>query len=54
MKTYSFLIVETLTRVVEVEGENLESAQNMLDEMIRTEEIVLDSEDYEGRTITPL
>ena len=54
MKTFEFMIVETLTRVVEIEGEDLQSAQAMLDEMIRTEEVVLDADDFEGRTIIPL
>lgn len=48
------MIIETLTRVVEIEGEDLQSAQTMLDEMIRTEEVVLDADDFEGRTIIPL
>ena len=54
MKTFEFMIVETLTRVVEIEGENLESAQNTLEEMIRTEEAVLNADDFAERTIIPL
>lgn len=49
MNKYRIKIVETLSRVVEVEAEDYESAYELVEEMIDREEIVLTYEDFEGR-----
>ncbi len=53
MKKYNVEIVETLSRVVEVEAKNYEEAENKVDEMYHNQEIVLDWEDIEDRDFKP-
>lgn len=46
METFKIEIQEFLSRIVEVEAYNAEDAISKVKKMYRTEEIVLDSEDY--------
>lgn len=43
---YRVEVVETLSRTIEVEAENIEVAEMMVEEMYNNQEIVLDSNDY--------
>lgn len=51
---YTFKIIETLSKVVEVESEDGDSAYDKVEEMINTEEVVLTADDFEGREIYPV
>lgn len=51
---YKFKVIETLSRIVEVEAEDSDSAYDKMEEMINTEEIVLTADDFEGREIYPI
>lgn len=53
MKKYRIKVIETLSRIVEVEAEDLSSAIDKVNKMIRSEEIVLSAEDFDGRDIYP-
>jgi len=53
MDKYKIKVIETLSRIVEVEAENLSSAIDNVNKMIRSEEIVLSAEDFDGRDIYP-
>jgi len=46
MKTYFIEVSETLSRVVEVQAEDSESAVKLVSDMYSKEEIVLDSSDF--------
>lgn len=46
MKTYSIEIIETLSRVVEIEADSVENALKSALEKYRNEDIVLDTNDY--------
>ena len=48
-----FRIIETYSKVVEVEAENMDSAQEKVEEMINTEEIALTDDDFEDIEIYP-
>lgn len=48
MKTFKVRVTETLNREVEVEAKDINDAENKVSEMYRNEEIVLDSEDFDG------
>lgn len=48
---YKFKVIETLSRIVEVEAEDSDSAYDKMEEMIDTEEVVLTADDFEGREI---
>lgn len=50
---YKFKIVETLSKIVEVEAEDIDSAYEEVKEMINTEEVVLTADDFDGREIYP-
>lgn len=50
---YKFKVIETLSRIVEVEAEDSDSAYDKVEEMIDTEEVVLTADDFEGREIYP-
>lgn len=50
---YKFKIVETLSKIVEVEAEDIDSAYEEVEEMINTEEVVLTADDFDGREIYP-
>lgn len=53
MKKYKIKVIETLSRIVEVEADDLSSAIDNVNKMIRSEEIVLSAEDFDGRDIYP-
>lgn len=46
---FKVCITETLQRVIEVEAEDKDTAYDKADDMIKNEEIVLDSSDYVSR-----
>lgn len=48
-----FRIIETYSKVVEVEAENMDSAHGKVEEMINTEEIALTDDDFEDIEIYP-
>lgn len=50
---YKFKIIETLSKIVEVEAEDEDSAYDKVEEMINCEEVVLTADDFEGREIYP-
>lgn len=50
---YKFKVIETLSRIVEVEAENTETAYEIVEEMVNTEEVVLTDDDFESREIYP-
>lgn len=50
---YKFKIIETLSKIVEVEADDRDSAFEKVEEMINTEEVVLTADDFEGREIYP-
>lgn len=49
MRKYKIKVIETLSRIVEVEADDLSSAIDNVNKMIRSEEIVLSAEDFDGR-----
>lgn len=53
MSKYKIKVIETLSRIVEVEADDLSSAIDNVNKMIRSEEIVLSAEDFDGRDIYP-
>lgn len=48
---YRFKIIETLSKIVEVEADDSLSAFEAVEEMINSEEVVLMADDFEGREI---
>lgn len=48
MQTFKVRVTERLTREVEVEAEDISDAENKVSEMYNNEEIVLDSNDFDG------
>ena len=48
---YKFKVIETLSRMVEVEAEDSDSAYGKVEEMINCEEVVLTADDFEDREI---
>lgn len=54
MNKYKFKIVETLSRVVEVEAKDGDSAYEKVEEMINCEDVVLTADDFEYREIYPI
>jgi hypothetical protein len=48
MSTYKIRITETLSRCVDVEAPDVDTAFNMVEEMYNSCEVVLDSEDFTG------
>ena len=48
---YKFTIIETLSRIVEVEADDRDSAYDKVEEMIVKEEVVLTADDFEDREI---
>lgn len=50
---YKFKIIETLSKIVEVEADDRDSAFEEVEEMINSEKIVLTADDFEGREIYP-
>lgn len=53
MKKYNVEVVETLSRVVEVEATTYEEAENKVDEMYHNQDIVLDYNDLESQDLKP-
>ena len=51
MKKYNVVITETLQREVEIEAPSPDDAYDIAEGMIKRCEIVLDADDFEGRTI---
>jgi hypothetical protein len=47
MKTYKVRIVETLSRIVEIEAKDADDAIDIVDDMYRDGGIVLDAGDYD-------
>ena len=50
---YKFRIIETYSKVVEVEAENMDPAHEKVEEMINTEDIALTNDDFEDIEIYP-
>lgn len=46
METFKVEIQEFLSRIIEIEAENIDEAVSKAKQMYQNEEIVLDSEDY--------
>lgn len=46
MKTFKIEVQEFLSRIIEIEAENIDDAVLKAKEMYQREEIILDSEDY--------
>ena len=53
VQEYRFKIIETLSKIVEVEADDRNSAFEKVEEMIAKEEVVLTADDFEGREIYP-
>ena len=51
MKKYNVVITEILQRKVEIEASSPNEAYDIAEGMIKRCEIVLDADDFEGRTI---
>lgn len=54
MKKYKIKVVETLSKVVEVEAEDYDLAFDKVEEMVDCEEVVLTADDFEGREFYPV
>lgn len=50
---YKFKIIETLSKIVEVETDDSDSAYEKVEEMINCGEVVLTADDFESRGIYP-
>lgn len=50
---YKFRVIETLSKVVEVEAEDSDLSYEKVEEMINSEELVLTADDFESRGIYP-
>lgn len=48
---YDITIIETLSRSIEVEADSYDDALIKVEEMYDNQEIILDSEDFKGKTI---
>ncbi len=46
METFKIEIQEFLSKIIEIEAKNIDEAVSKVREMYRSQEIVLDSEDY--------
>lgn len=51
---YKFKIIESLSKTVEVEADDRDSAYEKVEDMINTEEVVLTADDFEDREIYPI
>lgn len=51
---YKFKVIETLSKIVEVEADDKDSAYEKVEEMIAEEEVVLTADDFEDREIYPI
>lgn len=50
---YRIKVIEILSKVVEVEAEDYDSAFEKVEEMVNCEDIVLTADDFEGREFYP-
>lgn len=50
---YRIKVVETLSKVVEVEAEDKDAAFEKVEDMVNCEDIVLTADDFEGREFYP-
>lgn len=50
---YKIKVIETLSKVVEVEADDMNSAYEKVEEMVNCEEIILSADDFEGREFYP-
>lgn len=50
---YKIKVIEILSKVVEVEAEDYDSAFEKVEEMVNCEDIVLTADDFEGREFYP-
>jgi len=46
MKTFKIEVKETLSRIIEVEADSIESAFSIVQDKYKVEEIVLDNDDF--------
>ena len=53
MKKYKIKVIETLSKVVEVEAEDYVSAFEKVEDMVNCEDIILTADDFEGREFYP-
>lgn len=53
MKKYRIKVVETLSKVVEVEAEDKDDAFEKVEDMVNCEKIVLTADDFAGREFYP-
>lgn len=51
MRKYEVKVIEILERIVEIEAENKEKAIDIVNDMYRNQDIILDSEDYKETKI---
>ncbi|MBO8460155.1 MAG: DpnD/PcfM family protein [Bacteroidetes bacterium] len=54
MRKYRIKVIETLSRVVEVEAEDYQAAYDKVEEMVDCEEVVLTADDFEDREYYPM
>lgn len=50
---YKIKVIETLSKVVEVEADDMDSAYDKVEDMVNCEEIILSADDFEGREFYP-
>lgn len=53
MKKYKIKVIETLSKVVEVEAEDYVSAFEKVEDMVNCEDIILTADDFEGCEFYP-
>lgn len=51
---YRIKVLETLSRIVEVEAEDKDTAFEKVEEMVNCEDIILTADDFEGREFYPV
>lgn len=51
---YRIKVIETLSRIVEVEAEDKDTAFEKVEEMVNCEDIILTADDFEGREFYPV
>lgn len=54
LKKYKFKVIESLSKVIEVEAYDSDSAYEKVEEMINCEDVVLTADDFEDREIYPV
>lgn len=48
---YKFKVIETLSKIVEVKADDIDSAYDKVEKMINSEDVVLTADDFESREI---